>query len=224
MCSFSNSHDCSRLEKSVSAGCVGTRDGSEVWVCGSNLFPWWCWCRAGTTATTLYAGHLPHFGLDWATTITETICWKRFHLKNRLYLSMTEKKTWSLSVFLLGSFHNKFLDASLLICCVSWGRIQIWSFKRYLSSSFIWIQWYFCCGRWQEFLPDQHHFLCCPLSVSKSLTWSKPFPLAHLWWIPWMDTQIHKVWVWKSNRNMFRYTWSWNWFGLFLLFSVFLCK
>lgn len=97
------------------------------------------------------SGHLVRFGLNWQPpSLIKMICWNRLNLKNQLYLSMTEKKTWSPSVLLLGSFHNKFLDANLLICGVSWGQIQIWSFKRYLFSNFIWIQWDFCCRRWQN--------------------------------------------------------------------------
>lgn len=38
MCSFSNSHDWSRLGKSVSAGCVGTRDALRSGSVGAALF------------------------------------------------------------------------------------------------------------------------------------------------------------------------------------------
>lgn len=50
------------------------------------------------------------------------------------------QKSWSLSVLLSGSFHNKFLDFSLLIHSVSWDWVQILYLWRCLFSSFVQIQ------------------------------------------------------------------------------------
>lgn len=118
----------------------------------------------GTLYTSGFTENL-HGWLKWYSKIG-------FNFEKVLYLSMAQKKTWSLSVLLSGSFHNTFLDSSLLICSLSWGQVQIWppeevyfpvlfKYSDIPRAEFV----RFLLWKMEKFLQNQHHLLRSKLSV-----------------------------------------------------------
>lgn len=124
-CSFSNTHDWGRLEKSVSAGCIGTRAGPKVWVCRSCQLSRCQQCKAGTRwATPAFCRHLgTMYTYGWTRKFHGWLKWHneiRFNLKNYC-ITVWHRRPKVLRGLLSGSFHSKFQNFGLLIHSVSWG-------------------------------------------------------------------------------------------------------